>query len=130
MTSFAGDPSLTNRDDVVVSRNFFLDPSIKILVLEENHRIAVANGRFDQPLGVISRRRADNFQSRRMHKPHLRILRMKRPAMDVAAAWSADHQGGGGSPAIVRLGDHVDDLVEGASDEVHELERGHWTHPR
>ncbi len=52
---------------------------------------------------------------------------MEGPAMHVAAAWTAQHQRGWRSPAVVRLGGHVDDLVEGAADEVHELEFGHGT---
>src|SRR6266700_308135 len=119
MTAFAGYACFAERNDVVVSWNLFFDSPVEILVLEENYGIVVADGGFDQSLGVVGGRGTDNFQSGRVHEPHLRILRMKRPAMDVAATWSADHQGGRRSPAIVCLGDHVDDLVEGASDEVH-----------
>src|SRR6266699_434920 len=50
---------------------------------------------------------------------------MERSAMHIPAAWAANHQRGGRSPAVVRLRDHVDDLIEGAADEVHELELGH-----
>src|SRR5258708_6838204 len=60
-----------------------------------------------------------------MHEPHLWILRVEWPAMHIAAAWTANHQRGGRSPAVVRLRGHVDDLIEGAADEVHELELGH-----
>src|SRR5471032_2216914 len=35
-----------------------------------------------------------------------------------------------GAPAVMRLGHHVHDLVEGAADEVHELELHHRTHAR
>ena len=53
---------------------------------------------------------------------------MERTTVDVAAARSANHQRRGRSPAVVGLGDHVDDLVEGAADEVHELELGDRAH--
>src|SRR5713226_2756754 len=45
--------------------------------------------------------------------------------MHIPAAWTTNHQRGGRSPAVVRLRGHVDDLIEGAADEVHELELGH-----
>src|ERR1051326_3196450 len=48
--------------------------------------------------------------------------------MYASASWSAQHQRRGRAPAGMRLGHHVDDLVEGAADEVHELELGHGTH--
>ena len=49
---------------------------------------------------------------------------MKWAAMHIAAAWAAQHQRSGRSPTIVCRADHVDDLIEGAADEVHELEFG------
>ena len=45
--------------------------------------------------------------------------------MHIPAAWTTNHQRGRRSPAVVRLRGHVDDLIEGAADEVHELELGH-----
>ncbi len=36
--------------------------------------------------------------------------------------------GRGCAPAIVSFGDHVDDLVESAADEIHELKLGYRTH--
>src|SRR6266853_6702580 len=45
--------------------------------------------------------------------------------MHIPAAWTTNHQRGGRSPAVVRLRGHVDDLIEGAADEVHELELGY-----
>ena len=70
----------------------------------------------------------DHFQAGRVHEPHFRILRVKRAAVDVAAAGPADDERRRRAPAIVGLGDHVDDLVEGAADEVHELKFGDRTH--
>ena len=83
---------------------------------------------FDQALGVVGGGRANHFQAGRVHEPHLRILRMEWAAVNIAAAGAANHQRRGRAPAIVSLGDHVDDLVEGAADEIHELELGHRTH--
>jgi hypothetical protein len=40
---FAGDTSLANGNDVIVSGNFFFNAPIKIFVLEENDRIVVTD---------------------------------------------------------------------------------------
>ncbi len=128
VATFAGDARLAQRHDVIFRRNFFFDAAIKIFVLEEDDRIVVADRRFDQTLGVVGAGRANHFQAGRVHEPHLRILRVKRAAVNIAAAGSANHQRRGRAPAIVSLGNHVDDLVEGAADEIHELEFGHRTH--
>ena len=53
---------------------------------------------------------------------------MEWPAVNIAAAGPADDQGRGRAPAVVRLGDHVGDLVERAADEVHELKFGDRAH--
>jgi len=52
---------------------------------------------------------------------------MERPAVYAAAGGTAHHHGHWRSPAKMRLGQHVRDLVEGATDEVHELELGYRT---
>src|SRR5258708_28211126 len=64
-----------------------------------------------------------------MPEPHLRMLRVKRAAVDVAAAGAAQDQRRGRSPQIVAFRDHVADLVHGASDEIHELKFGDGAHP-
>src|SRR3954465_1743869 len=55
---------------------------------------------------------------------------MERSAMHAASAGATQDERRGRLPAVVRLGDHVDDLVEGAADEVHELELGDRAHAR
>src|SRR6266403_3130123 len=129
MTALARDPRLSDWNDVVIfgAWNFFLDSSVQILVLKKDHGIVVADRRLDQSLGIVGRRRADDLQSGRVHEPHLWILRVEWPAMHIAAAWTTNHQRGGRSPAVVRLRGHVDDLIEGAADEVHELELSYGT---
>src|SRR5579864_463873 len=52
---------------------------------------------------------------------------MERTAVNAPAAGPPDDDRSGRTPAVVRLGQHVGDLVEGAADEVHELELGHRT---
>src|SRR5271166_2142216 len=53
---------------------------------------------------------------------------MKGSAVHIAAAGPADHERRWRAPAVVRLGRHVNDLVKGAADEVHELKLGDWPH--
>src|SRR5215469_18207432 len=63
-----------------------------------------------------------------MSKEGLGILRVKWPSMNAPARGPAQHQRYRRSPAKMRLGQQVNDLVEGASDEVHKLKLGHRTH--
>ena len=81
-----------------------------------------------RPFGVAGRGRRNNFHSRRVHKMHLRILRVERAAMNASAAGSAQDERSRRAPAIMRLGHHVHDLVKSAADEVHELKFSHRTH--
>src|SRR5439155_24942686 len=48
--------------------------------------------------------------------------------MDIAAARPANHHRGGSTPAVMGLGRHIHNLVEGATDEVHELKFSNRTH--
>src|SRR5260370_12527488 len=118
MTALSSDPRPSERDDGIVVWNFFLDSSIQIFVLEKDHGIVVADRGFDESFGIVGGCRTDDLQSGRVHEPHLRILRVEWPAMHIAAAWAPNHQRGGRSPAVVRRCYHVDDLIEGAADEV------------
>src|ERR1700675_1428771 len=125
MPALARDPGFSERNDAVAVWNVFFDSSIQILVLEKDYRVVVADCRFDESLGIVSRRRTDYLEAGRVHEPHLWILRVEWPAMHIPAAWTTNHHRGGRSPAVVRRRYHVDDLIEGASDEVHELELSH-----
>src|ERR1039457_238232 len=130
MPSFARDPRLSSRNHVVVVWNLFFDSPVQILVLEKDHGVVVADRRFHQSLGIVGRRWTDNLQPRRVHEPHLRILRMEGPTMYISAARTTQHERCRRSPTVVRFRGHVDDLIEGAADEVHKLELGHGTQPR
>src|SRR5215469_5060399 len=63
-----------------------------------------------------------------MSEEGLGILRVKWPSMNAPARGPAQHHRYWCSPAKMRLGQQVNDLVKGASDEVHELKLGHRTH--
>ena len=69
-----------------------------------------------------------DFQAGIVDEPHLWILRVEGAAVDVSAAGAAQDERRGRAPEVVRLGDHVADLVEGAADEVHELKFGDRAH--
>jgi hypothetical protein len=102
-----------------------LDAAIEALVLEENHRVVIAHGGLDEPLGVVGGGRRHHFQAGRAHEPHLGILRVERAAVNAAAGGRAHHHGHGRAPAIAALGGEIDDLVEAAGDEIGELHFGH-----
>src|SRR4051812_8098180 len=63
-----------------------------------------------------------------MHKIHFRILRVERPPVHAPAAWTADHDGNTGAPAIAAFGSEVRDLIEGAGNEIGELHFGDGAH--
>src|SRR5215510_10373250 len=52
---------------------------------------------------------------------------MEWASVNAPAGGATQHQRGWSIPAIVRLGHHVDDLVEGTANEVNELKLGHGT---
>src|SRR5215472_102749 len=63
-----------------------------------------------------------------MGEKGLRILGVKWPSVNASARGAPQHHRYWCSPAKMRLGQQVNDLVKGASDEVHELKLGHRTH--
>src|SRR5437763_13651145 len=128
MAALAGNSRFTDGDNVIICRYIVLYSAVEILVLEEDNGIIVADSRFDQPFRIVSAGRADDFQAGHMDKPHFRILRVKWAAMNVSAARAPNHERRGRTPTIVRLGHHIDNLIEGTADEVHELELCHRTH--
>ena len=126
--AFTDDVRFANGDDVIFRRDFALDSAVEIFMLKEDARIVVADGSFDQALGIVGRGRADNFEAGIVDEPHLGILRVEGAAVDVSAAGAAQHERCRRAPEIMRFCDHVADLVEGAADEVHELEFGDGAH--
>src|SRR6478672_10595157 len=64
-----------------------------------------------------------------MHEIHFWVLRMKWTTMDIAAAGTANHKRGRGTPAIVGFSHHVYDLIKSTTDEVHELKFRDRSHP-
>src|ERR1700683_1770810 len=128
VVTFAREVRFADGDDVILGGNFALDAAIKIFVLEEDAGIVIPNGGFDQAFGVVGRGRANDFETGIVDEPHFGILRVERAAVDVSAARAAQNERRGCAPQVMRFCDHVADLVEGAADEIHELEFGDGAH--
>ena len=122
---FAHHFGLADGHGVLFGRQVLLDAAVEALVLEEEHRVVVADGGFDEALGVVGGGRAHHLQAGRADEPHLGILRMERAAVNAAARGRANHDGHGRVPAVAALGGEVDDLVEAAGDEIGELHLRH-----
>src|ERR1039458_4591059 len=103
---------------VIFGWQIFLDAAIERLVLEENHRVVIAYGGFDQALGVVGRGRRHHLQSGRPHKPHLGVLRMERATVNAATRRRAHYYRHRSAPAVTTLGGEIHDLVEAAGDEI------------
>src|SRR5579862_4205418 len=107
VAAFAGNIRFADWHNVVFRWDFAFDAAVKIFMFEEDARIVVADGGFDQAFGVVGRGRANDFKTWVVDEPHLRILRMEGTAVDVSAARAAQDERRGRSPEIVRLRDHV-----------------------
>src|SRR5580698_1219693 len=128
IAAFAGDARFANGNNIVFGGDFSLDAAVKILVLEKDAGIVVADGGLNQAFRIVRRGGADDFEARVMDEPHFGILRMKRAAVDVSAAGAAQNQRRGRTPEIMSFRDHVGNLVESAADEIHELKFGDRAH--
>src|SRR5579872_4961236 len=128
VSSFSSEARFSDWDYVIVCGDFFFNPAVEIFVFEEHAGIVVANRSFDQALRVVGCGRTDYLEPGIVDEPHFGILRVEGATVDVSAAGAAQDERSGGTPEVMRLGDHVGDLVEGAADEVHELKFGDGAH--
>ena len=121
-----GDLGLAERDRVVGVGDVAADGSIHLLVLEEEHRVLVADRRAEQAAGVVRRGRHDHLEPRHVGEERLDRLRVIERAVDAAAVRGADRHRH--AVAVVRAVAHPrrlgHDLVEGREDEVGELDLG------
>src|SRR6266853_2968336 len=115
------------RENLLALRQLLLDPAVEPLVLQVEHRILVADRCLDETLRVPHGCRIDDLEAGRVEKRRFRVLRMERPAANVAATRAAHHHGGRQSGAIARGGDIVREHVVRARDEVDELHLRHGT---
>src|SRR5690348_7447098 len=129
VAAFPANGRLAQRHNKVFCGHIFLDPPVKVFVLVKNDGIIVADGCLDQAFGVERRGGSHDFQPRYVRKPHFIRLRMKRPAVYASPRRTSDHHRHGGTPAVVDLCRHVDNLVKPTGDEIHKLHLRHRTHP-
>ena len=108
---------------------------IKQPMLDEDHRIVVANGVDEAALGVIGIGRRHHFQSRHVHEhgvQALRVLRALPPGLADHAAHDQRHL----DLAVIHvaaLGRDVDELVHAQHEEIHadmDMDRPHAGHGR
>ena len=101
--------------------------AIEPLLLEEHHRVRVANRRGEQTFHVGRLRRRDDLQARDRHRPVLDRLRVLRAEAEPAAVGRADDERQRDLTVghVARLGDLVGDDVPADGEEVgeHDLAR-------
>ena len=105
---------------------------VQALVLEEDHRVVVADRGLQQPLRVGGRRRGDDLQPGDAGQPRDRHLRVDRPEPAAAADDRPDHERDalplpGQEPVLRRL---VDQAVHRQGEEVAEHDLQHGALPR
>ena len=111
-------------------RHLAAHQAVGLLVLQEDHRVVVANGRFEQALGLVGRGRGDHDQAWGVEKQGFHVLRVKQAAADAAAVGDADgHRNLQRTVgAVVGAGRLADELVDAGPDEIGELHFGNGPH--
>ena len=117
---------LAERHDVVAVGDVAADGAVHLLVLEEEHRVVVADRGSEQARGVVRRRGDDDLEPGHVGEERLDRLRVVQRAVDAAAVRGAD--GHRHAVAVVRAVAHPrrlgHELVERRVDEVGELDLG------
>src|SRR6267143_1404186 len=127
VAALALDVGAPDRDDVLTVGHLALEV-VQHFAFEHDHRVVVADGRFEQALRVGGRRRGDDLQPGDMGEPALPCLRVlgrelqRRP---IGAA-EDDRQRDLAARHVQHLGGGIHDLVECEQGEVpgHELDDG------
>src|SRR6266704_1217419 len=96
-------------------------------MFQVQHRIVVADGRFEQPLSVIGCCRKDNLNTWRVEEPGCWAGGMEWATVNDTSGRAANDDGDGHTRTPGHLARHVDDLVEAAGDEVDKLHLGDGT---
>ena len=129
VAAFALDVGDAQRNGVIFLRHRALQP-VHHLVFEKHHRVVVADGRFQQALGVVGRRRHHHLQSGNVAEPGVQRLRMLRGRAARGAQRGSHHQRRFPLAArhVMNLGGLVHHLVHGEPDEIAEHDVDHRTH--
>ena len=101
--AFANEICFADGDDVIFGGDFAFDAAVEIFVLEEDAGIVVADGGFDEALGVVGRGGADYFEAGIVDEPHFGILRVERAAVNVSAAGPPQDEWSRRAPEILSL---------------------------
>src|SRR5579859_2215914 len=112
--------------DVIAVGHLLRDEPVHLLVLEEQHRVGVANRRLQQAVRIGGHARHHHLQAGHVGVESLDRLRVVEPAVNPAAERRPDDHGHVpvAVGAVARARGLADDLVEGGVDEVRELDLG------
>ena len=121
----AGDARLPQRHMVDALGDRSPHGSVEQFVLEEKDGIGLFDGRQQQTFGVFRRGGHHDLQPGHVTEPGFLRLRMERSGAQSAPERRPDRHVDGLAPAVVRRGQVVDDLIEGAGDEVRVLNLHH-----
>ena len=121
VASLAQHLRLTQALDVLAVGNLAFH-AVERFLLEEDHRVRIADGRRQQALGVGRRRRRHHVEAGHGHRPVLQALRVLGTETGAAAVGGADHERDRHLPVghVARLGDLVRDHVPAGREEVRE----------
>src|SRR6185437_1292131 len=114
-------PAFSDPDGIIVLRNGSADASIESLMFEEEYRVRIFDRGDQQSFCIEGSGRIDDLQPRRMEKPRLVALRMKRTGSDPGSGRHPDDDIGVLSPTVIYLCQIVHYLVEAGRDEIGEL---------
>ncbi|MGY4504782.1 hypothetical protein ACVWYH_008739 [Bradyrhizobium sp. GM24.11] len=122
----AHDTGLANRDHEVGKLRHLAGVAVEHLVLEEDHRIGIADRGLEQALVVGGRERRDDLEARNVRVPGRVVLAVLGGNARSRAVRTAEHDRAAHLAAghVERLGGGVDDLVDRLHGEVegHELD--------
>src|SRR5574341_1150491 len=120
---------LADWDQIIPIRHFTFYMAVEVLVLKVDDWIRIAYRGLQESFGIAGGGGGHQLQTRHVKEPGLWRLRVIRPGVNAAAVRRPDDQRDGFAEAVVLLGRHIDDLVEGAGNEIGELHLHHRPHP-
>ena len=129
MLALAHERRFAERDRVVALRDRAF-ARVERLVLEEHHRVVVADRREHQALGIVGVGGHDHLEARHGGDQRVHRLAVLRAHVHASAGGGADDDGAGGLAAehVAELRGLVEDLIEAHTEEIREHELGHRTH--
>ena len=120
------DARLADRDHIIVELRHLAGMAVQHFVLEEDHRIGIADRGLQQALVVGGRKRRDHLEARDLRVPGRIVLAVLGGDAGGGAVRAAEHDRAAHLAAghVERLGRGVDDLVDRLHGEVegHELD--------